>query len=757
VRITRLHLRNYRVFQEALDLELPPGLVGIYGSNGAGKSTLIEAIPFALFGYSRTSNNEIRTSGVNDDCIVEVEFEHESHLYLVRRSITGSNHTMKAEAHADGAQVAEGIRDTNRYVHSILGMDKDSFRASVFAEQKQLAAFSTQAPAARRDLVLKLLGITPLDGARDNARRDAKLAQDAYDKLRDLLPDLDLLRTNASDARAAAGARQADAESEATAAATAAAALMKAEAALEKIEDVRREYTDLVAQGTTVKQERDTAAKRVEEITAELAKLVTASGELATLEPQAAGLADAEKRLRATEAVVIARRAFEAVPVVDEPARPDDEACDAARVSAEESASRLAQVEGELTGATAELERARQALATSADLSDEGACPLCGQELGAAFEQVQHHRATEVADAEERVATLTARRTELTADATKAKKAAATAAKALKDAQAAWALFEHAAGRRRDAEAALTKAVDANSGPATDQDLVVIGADVTARRGAADQCTRLRALLERKPQLELDLDKSKATVADAADRRQNLLDKVQALGFKPEKLEAARVARDHARVTSDAAGTKAHAASIAAATAATHAIAAEATLAEGEAQHVKLAETAEDARHLSRFADLMSAFRNAVVGMVGPRLSAQAAELFAELTDREYDRLDVDPETYEIQIVDAGQPYGVRRFSGSETDLANLSLRVAISEQVRFQSGGAVGLLVLDEVFGPLDPDRKERMLLALERLKGRFRQVLVVTHDTDIKEQVPSAIEVVKLPGRRATAHVIV
>ncbi len=38
-------------------------------------------------------------------------------------------------------------------------------------------------------------------------------------------------------------------------------------------------------------------------------------------------------------------------------------------------------------------------------------------------------------------------------------------------------------------------------------------------------------------------------------------------------------------------------------------------------------------------------------------------------------------------------------------------------------------------------------MLLALERLRGRFRQVLVVTHDASIKEQLPNAIEVVKLP----------
>jgi exonuclease SbcC len=145
-----------------------------------------------------------------------------------------------------------------------------------------------------------------------------------------------------------------------------------------------------------------------------------------------------------------------------------------------------------------------------------------------------------------------------------------------------------------------------------------------------------------------------------------------------------------------------------------------------------------------------------VVGTVGPRLSAQAAELFAELTDHEYDDLQVDPETYEIRIVDRGVEYGMDRFSGSETDLANLALRVAISEHVRFQSGGAVGLLVLDEVFGSLDPDRKARMLMALERLRGRFRQVLVVTHDADIKEELPHAIEVVETRPRRATARVV-
>jgi DNA repair exonuclease SbcCD ATPase subunit len=179
-------------------------------------------------------------------------------------------------------------------------------------------------------------------------------------------------------------------------------------------------------------------------------------------------------------------------------------------------------------------------------------------------------------------------------------------------------------------------------------------------------------------------------------------------------------------------------------------------VADAQAQYAKLGRQVEEARHMHRLGELLGSFRNELVGSVGPRLSAQAAALFADLTDHEYDDLAVDPDTYEIRVSDQGRAYSMDRFSGSETDLANLALRVAISEHVQFQSGGTVGLLVLDEVFGPLDDDRKERMLLALERLKGRFRQVLVVTHDAAIKEQLPHALEVVKLPGRRATVRLL-
>jgi exonuclease SbcC len=279
---------------------------------------------------------------------------------------------------------------------------------------------------------------------------------------------------------------------------------------------------------------------------------------------------------------------------------------------------------------------------------------------------------------------------------------------------------------------------------------------LTAARAASGEIERIRGRLEARPTLERSLAANLEKADSARARVETLRDKVRALAFDRAALDAASTERDRTATAARQARDAANAASIAAARTRERCTAALEKLDEARARHAQLAELESDTLHVSKVADLLSDFRNTIVASVGPRLAGGAADLFAELTDHEYETLNVDPDTYQIQISDGGQTYGLDRFSGSEIDLANLALRVAISEHIHFQSGGSVGLLVLDEVFGPLDEDRKARMLLALERLKGRFRQVLVVTHDIDIKEQLPSAVEVVKLPGRRATARVL-
>jgi len=791
VRITRLYLRNYRTFEDPVELELPGGLIGIYGPNGAGKSALVESIPFALYGRSRTTKDEIRTSGVGAECVVELELEHEDHLYLVRRTISGSNHTIKAEAHCDRMQVAEGARDTTRYVHSVLGMDDAAFRASVFAEQKQLAAFSEQSPAERRRLVLQLLGITPLELARDRARRDARTADDQLQRLRQVLPELDRLRAGVVEAEAAADiAAEADCTAEA-AADEAAEDLETARANCERREAVRQRHDLLVERGRAVRGEHDAALRRTEELTSELTELEGAAGRLAELEKVAVGLGESEEALTLVEAVVRAQQGVAAVRLPAHPESPDEEAGEQTRTEADRLRSEAAELEGRLAGARAERGRAEEAVARSSELSGEAHCPTCGQPLGGAFEQVQSHRAAELAEAEAAVERLVVLQSEAASRAHSADRRAEQLRQQLRAARERWTQWLRVVERREAAVAELTDAITSLEDAATrsggawrvpvatvlsaiehpsdgtfgeptldDARLARSAGElrdaVRAGTAAVAECDRLRGRLERRQTAAGELATARGLVDETDQRLVELRRQFAELGHSAEELAAAHRASEEASARASAAAADARRASLAAERARAHAESEGKRLAEAEEQHAMVTDLGEEVRHLGRLAELMSSFRNSLVATAGPRLSAQAAELFAELTDHEYDLLEVDPETYEIQICDQGVVHGMDRFSGSEKDLANLSLRVAISEHVRFQSGGAVGLLVLDEVFGPLDEDRKERMLLALERLRGRFRQVVVVTHADDIKEQLPSAIEVVKRPGRRATARLI-
>jgi DNA replication and repair protein RecF len=57
VRALAVRGTEFRCYQR-VEVELPPGLVGVVGPNGAGKTALIEMIHFGLLGYSPRTSNE---------------------------------------------------------------------------------------------------------------------------------------------------------------------------------------------------------------------------------------------------------------------------------------------------------------------------------------------------------------------------------------------------------------------------------------------------------------------------------------------------------------------------------------------------------------------------------------------------------------------------------------------------------------------------------------------------------------------------
>jgi DNA repair exonuclease SbcCD ATPase subunit len=81
--------------------------------------------------------------------------------------------------------------------------------------------------------------------------------------------------------------------------------------------------------------------------------------------------------------------------------------------------------------------------------------------------------------------------------------------------------------------------------------------------------------------------------------------------------------------------------------------------------------------------------------------------------------------------------------SGGEEDLANLVLRLAISQMIAERAGQNFSLLILDEVFGSLDEARRFNVVELLRGLHDRFEQVILITHIEPVREGLDRVISV--------------
>jgi DNA repair protein SbcC/Rad50 len=766
-----LTLRNYRVF-ENLELEVPAGLVGIYGPNGSGKSTLLEAMTWALYGRARTPKQGIATSGSVGECVVELGFFHDEHHYSIRRTISGINHTVKARVTTAGQTVADGPTEVGRYVRSLLGMGEQAFRSSVFAEQKQLAAFSDNTADQRRRLVLSLLGITPIEKARDDARTDARAAENDYKRLATALPDVDELVARRTEIDKVVERHQRDVAAARIHVDTAIAERRRVAELRDSSEHARQRDALIREQGSAVRRDLDRAAKRIEALGAEEAEIAHATDQVEQLRAATSGH-DAEsagRRLAAAVALLTALRRLAALaplPGAGALSGPPSNSIVMQHTEARSASSALVAIGTEAeAGARRDVEAAERRITAAGSLTDDSPCPTCGQEVGGGVAGVLAHFTAERDEAARRHA-LAARELDVARRADRAVEKELAAAKAtLAAAEAAWEQQRGASAARAAAsdvvEEALAEYREANGGPAAVDEAAVAATIAELRMAersamlARQELDRLVGRRERLPALAREREEAARERAEAQQRRTVLLGQLADVGFVSAEHDALVRQAALAEQASDAALDRARQAEAGQGGALREQAELVGRIEQAEEQRLRLRGLADRAVLLGRTGELLNGFRQAVVATVGPRLSAQASELFLALTGGDYDGLTIDPDTYEINVIDQGVPYSTARFSGSEVDLANLALRVAISEQIRFQAGGQVGLLVLDEALASLDGDRRDRMLTALTQLSARFRQILVVTHAVEVKEQLPQAIEVLKLGPRRSTARLV-
>ncbi|MGH7645376.1 MAG: SbcC/MukB-like Walker B domain-containing protein, partial [Gemmatimonadales bacterium] len=169
-------------------------------------------------------------------------------------------------------------------------------------------------------------------------------------------------------------------------------------------------------------------------------------------------------------------------------------------------------------------------------------------------------------------------------------------------------------------------------------------------------------------------------------------------------------------------------------------------LAEREARERRIAEVKLRQRLHAELDDAFGDIRADLNAEMRPEIAELASGFLSDLSDGRYDTLELT-DSYEIAVLDDGLPKPV--LSGGEEDVANLALRLAISQMIAERAGQPLSLLVLDEIFGALDEARRQDVLGVLRRLADRFPQVIVITHVEQVREGLDRVLRVEYDAGR--------
>ena len=156
----------------------------------------------------------------------------------------------------------------------------------------------------------------------------------------------------------------------------------------------------------------------------------------------------------------------------------------------------------------------------------------------------------------------------------------------------------------------------------------------------------------------------------------------------------------------------------------------------------QLKEEKKTVRYLILLTDVMNNFRTFLISRVRPTLSSYASDFYNQLTNGKYPELELD-ENYDLMIYDDRELYNISRFSGGEEDLANLCLRLAISEVITERAGGVFNFVILDEIFGSQDMIRQQNIMNQLYKLSSKFKQIFLITHIENVKHYMQHIINV--------------
>ncbi len=794
-----LHLHNFRRFRHA-EIEFPENVIGLLGRNGAGKSTLLEAIAWTLYGSraARTDKLQIRSqfAGERDTCEAELTFKLGGEKYRVRRSIAGKNAAVEAALYHGDDPSPAAVRDSgvNEAVEKLLGLDYRAFEASIFAKQKELAALSDLQDEQRRKIVSRLINLEAVDRARQHVLSDANEKRKFLEGAQTTQADIPALEQQLSQQQARLKSAQEILQQQEEAAKERAAQLAAARQKWDGESSRRDRYNQLQTDITGIRILRQELARQQQEIEKDQNEIAAEQTQLLALRPSR----EEHERLRRErdllqsqqqEVIRLQEKQHLAKTLLDQTSARKTEASawqqqlgELQKLGEREKIveKNHQQIQAEVLKWRTEEKRLsneiesiktrgtdfKSKLAEVQKLGAQSPCPICTRPLAEHFPNVVKHFEEELAKL--RNGYVQANETQKRAEA------------ALHQAEMA---EEHIRSEKNNLGAQRerlhqlqnnllrhqTEVDDLQKRLQTVQTeiqslgpvafdaarLAQVNEALPQVEARVHELTKLETRANRLPEISRRLAGVQKQIADSQQQEEKQQAQLHALQFDEEIYLAAKRAHDEANAaylrSQQALGE------------------AKGQFAVADAERRNLEQAFEKARELQAaiacakhevivldsLQDHFKIFRTELAGRLRPLIADRATELLRMITAGRYNLLELD-ESYNIFLYDGRERFGISRFSGGEQDVANLCLRVAISQVIAQRTGKPpLQFIALDEIFGSQDEERKTALLSALQQLSNYFRQIFLITHIDGIKENLPVVLQV-EMAGEASEVRVM-
>jgi exonuclease SbcC len=770
MRINAIRLQNFRQHADT-SITFDGGLTGIIGDNGTGKTTILEAIAWALYGMPAVRGNrdtiKFLRAPQRSSVRVELDFDLGAHQYRVVRSLTN------AELYLDraAAPIANSTTGVTEVLRRRLGMTKDEFFNTYFTGQKELSVMAAMRPTEREEFLSQLLGYGRLDVAKDIARERRKVLVAEANGVKTGMPDPEAVQKAATDSRIQVADAKRRLEKAESKAASATAAVEKLTPQWEEAQ-TERDRLQRIDSDLRVAESDETARKRdIERQDRELAELASAQGEMAKLRKAIEPLGKVRAELETMDRLAREEGRRQALARQEKDLGADLAAMrerrtllDTAPKLEKETSAELKKRRADLTAAEKKYEALRtewvrdsQEVSTKIEslkvsLADyrhqkdlllkegeSGTCPICSRPLGDHYQSVLTHLEEQIESQTEEEKYLRSRATQLkkepkdvsTADAAKRELADAVAKLEKKLAKIQAGMQELArldvdlADREAKHVVVVAELAAVPTGYVADRH-AELRKQVAELQQLEARISKLTGAVEREGQLRADRERAATALAEVTQRLTELRATRKKMAGAEAKYEKVRVAYEAATAVLRTADLELATARANHTSAVTAVEVAERAVVELERAVARLEELNVDRRLHEELDRAYTDLRTDLNQQLRPEISDRASLLLAELTDGRYDEFELD-EGYNIVLLEDGLPKQV--ISGGEQDLANLVLRIAISEMIAERAGQPLSLLILDEVFGSLDESRRANVVALLRRLHERFEQVIVITH----------------------------